>query len=508
MRWGKVIDQDRCIGCHACSVACKQENGVPLGSFRTWVKYVEKGVFPEVRRHFAVLRCNQCDNAPCVQICPTSAMFRRKDGIVDFDNERCIGCKSCIQACPYDAIYMDPESQTAAKCHFCAHRTERGLEPACVAVCPERALLVGDLDDPLSVVSKIVSREAVRVRKPELGTRPKVFYKGVDEVCLQPDAANRPSESMWGQGRSLPMFEPRPAAGRSAAAIVAYDVPREETPWGWKISAYLLTKGIGAGSLMVGGLFALLKGQLSLLPALLAIFFLGITTGFLVWDLRRPERFLKIIFQPQWGSWLVRGTYCILSALAVAMVWLVSGPGEARILGLFAIATGIAAAGYTAFLLGQARGRAFWQSPLLLPHLVVQAFGAGAAALLVLLPLLHYDNWDPENFLAGLLCAALVLDTLAILSDLYSHVGPEDARQAARVLTQGRLKDALLVGVFGTRLVAFLALASHFYMAVVAPPVPGSNDWLLTTGAGAFALVGLGAWEHLYVTAGQEPPLS
>src|SRR5579871_1423181 len=118
------MDQDRCIGCHACSVACKSENDVPLGSFRTWVKQVEKGVFPDVRRHFAVLRCNQCEDAPCVRICPTAAMFRRPDGIVDFDPEICIGCKSCIQACPYDAIYMDPRTSTAAKCNFCAHRVE------------------------------------------------------------------------------------------------------------------------------------------------------------------------------------------------------------------------------------------------------------------------------------------------------------------------------------------------------------------------------------------------
>ncbi len=148
MRYGFVIDQTRCIGCHACTVACKEENRVPLGTSRTWVKYVEKGEFPNTRRHFAVLRCNHCDNAPCVTICPTVALYRRADGIVDFDRDRCIGCKSCMQACPYDALYIDPETQTAAKCHYCAHRVEVGLEPACVIVCPVRAILAGDLDDP------------------------------------------------------------------------------------------------------------------------------------------------------------------------------------------------------------------------------------------------------------------------------------------------------------------------------------------------------------------------
>jgi len=134
MRYGFVIDQRKCIGCHACTVACKEENQVPLGVNRTWVKYIEKGTFPDTRRYFSVMRCNHCDNAPCVTICPTVALYRRPDGIVDFDGERCIGCKSCMQACPYDALYIDPETQTAAKCHYCAHRVEVGLEPACVIV--------------------------------------------------------------------------------------------------------------------------------------------------------------------------------------------------------------------------------------------------------------------------------------------------------------------------------------------------------------------------------------
>ena len=115
MNYGFVIDNRNCIGCHACTVACKAEHDVPIGVNRTWVKYVEKGQFPDTRRVFSVLRCNHCEYAPCVEICPTQALYVRPDGIVDFNNNRCIGCKSCTHACPYDAIYIDPESHTAAK---------------------------------------------------------------------------------------------------------------------------------------------------------------------------------------------------------------------------------------------------------------------------------------------------------------------------------------------------------------------------------------------------------
>jgi len=121
LNYAFLIDNRRCIGCHACSVACKAEHEVPLGVARTWVKYVEKGVFPETRRTFQVTRCNHCEDAPCVEICPTTALFKRRDGIVDFDPRRCIGCKACMQGCPYDAIYIDPQTETAAKCNFCAH---------------------------------------------------------------------------------------------------------------------------------------------------------------------------------------------------------------------------------------------------------------------------------------------------------------------------------------------------------------------------------------------------
>jgi len=158
LKWAKVIDHTRCIGCHACSTACKSENAVPLGVNRTYVKYVDIGQFPAARRAFQVTRCNQCDHPPCVEACPTSAMYRRKDGIVDFDKNICIGCKACIAACPYDAIFINPEDHSAEKCNFCAHRLEVGLEPACVVVCPTEAILIGDMNDPNSRVASYINR--------------------------------------------------------------------------------------------------------------------------------------------------------------------------------------------------------------------------------------------------------------------------------------------------------------------------------------------------------------
>src|SRR6266496_5778519 len=169
-RWLKVIDQTRCIGCHACTTACKSENEVPLSVTRTYVKSVDVGVFPQARRAFQVTRCNQCEDAPCVAACPTGAMFTRPDGIVDFDKGACIGCKACMAACPYDAIFINPEDHSAEKCNFCAHRIDAGLEPACVVVCPTQAILVGQADD--SPAASIAAREPVAVPARRRGPGP------------------------------------------------------------------------------------------------------------------------------------------------------------------------------------------------------------------------------------------------------------------------------------------------------------------------------------------------
>jgi Fe-S-cluster-containing dehydrogenase component len=237
-RWAWVIDQTTCIGCQACTTACKSENDVAVGSFRTWVKHVDVGTFPDVKRQFAVLRCNHCADAPCVEICPVTAMYQRADGLVDFDPDICIGCKACMQACPYDAIHMDPVSNTAHKCNFCSHRVDEGLLPACVVVCPVEALVFGDMDDPTSRVSRELASKKVTVRRPEQRTRPHAFYIGANPAALDPLGADHEEMYMWADRRAddAHAWQAPATTVRPTPARVAYDIPRQRT-WGWKVSS-------------------------------------------------------------------------------------------------------------------------------------------------------------------------------------------------------------------------------------------------------------------------------
>ena len=326
MRYGFVIDQNRCIGCHACTVACKEEHNIALGVNRTWVKYVEKGTYPDTRRHFAVLRCNHCDDAPCIEICPTVALFRRHDGIVDFDNERCIGCKSCMQACPYDALYIDPDRNTAAKCNFDASRVDMGYKPACEVVCPTQAILSGDLDDPQSAVSKRIALEKVSVRKAEKGTKPKLFYVGVDGDLLSPSMMEPQSSHFWAEkdpGEDLYALKSiDPARPTPGAAREVYDVPHM-IPWGKKIAFYLWTKAISAGVLLLSALFLHMGFEqdvilLGFIGPLVSILFLGATMGLLVFDLKKPTRFFYLLTKPNLNSWLTLGGYVLMIFGALA----------------------------------------------------------------------------------------------------------------------------------------------------------------------------------------------
>jgi len=521
MRYGFVIDHRKCIGCHACTVACKEENQVPLGTFRTWVKYVEKGTWPNTRRYFSVLRCNHCDDAPCITICPTVALYRRADGIVDFDGARCIGCKSCMQGCPYDALYIDPNTNTAAKCHYCAHRVEVGLEPACVVVCPERAIIAGDLDDPRTEIARLVGREQVEVRKPEQGTRPKVYYVGADSSTLSP-ALQRPAPTyLWGQRPAAEADLVRMVAalhdtahGDGALARPVYDAPHVPRPWGFKVSTYLWTKSIAAGALLV----ATLAGSswwgttLTITAPAISLLFVLLTSALLVIDLKRPERFLYIVFKPNWRSWLVWGAWILIAFGAVAGAWLAVGlagryvPDAARLpVAVLAIAT----AGYSAFLFGQAEGRDFWQSPLVLPHLIVSAFVAGCAALLIASILwpgtLPVRGMPPhraariDDVLGPLLFFAIVAHTALVLIELLSRHPVRDAALAAQLLTRGAYRLWFWGGVVMGGTLAPLAL---LWTAALIDAVA------LSIVAALLTLAGLWLWEDLWVKAGQSIPLS
>jgi Fe-S-cluster-containing dehydrogenase component len=469
-----LIDNRRCIGCHACSVACKVEHEVPLGVARTWVKYIEKGVFPEARRTFQVTRCNHCRDAPCVTICPTTALFTRRDGIVDFDGRRCIGCKGCLQACPYDALYIDPRTETAAKCNFCAHRVEVGLEPPCVTVCPTQAIVAGDLDDAGSRIAQLVAREAVQVRKPEKGTRPGLFYVEGDAASLIPAAAPPASDYMWAQA---PQLAALPLTEGGGAPRRAYGVKEQHRgSWGFKVSAYLWTKSLAAGAFLVPALQSLAEPRaLRPGPSLVALIFLALTGLLLIWDLRQPARFLWTLTRPQWRSWLVRGAYLISAygACLAAQVAVSLRGGEApRLLTLVTALLAASSAAYTAFLFGQSKGRDLWQSPLLGPQLVLQALVAGAA--------LFAPAW---------LMWLLPIHGLLVAAEVYGDHPTEDARRAAALIQDDpRFSSGVLA-------IGHLLPLSLLWWS------PAS-----TAMAGACTLAGLLIWEHLYVQAPQRIP--
>ena len=304
MNYGFVIDNRLCIGCHACTVACKSEHDIPIGVNRTHVKYIEKGVFPNSTREFSVHRCNHCAEAPCVEICPTTALYTRADGIVDFDNDRCIGCKSCMQACPYDALYIDPNTSTAAKCNYCAHRLDGGYEPACVIVCPVEAIVSGDLDDTDSKIAQLVENEQTLVRKPEKMTDPNLYYVNGSTEMLDPNATNQENKYVWseqssGVGHFAKYAEQRVAGSDTENLLIQlametsaktgkpidqraidsvaqeiqqdkdaqgvrriYDSPSKGVLWGWEVPAYVWTKAIATGTFLMMAVWHFLIGNL------------------------------------------------------------------------------------------------------------------------------------------------------------------------------------------------------------------------------------------------------
>lgn len=501
-RWGKVVDHESCIGCHACSTACKSENEVPLSVNRTYVKYVDVGEYPNARRAFQVTRCNQCADSPCTTACPTSAMFTRPDGIVDFDKDICIGCKACMAACPYDAIFINPNDHTAEKCNFCAHRIDLALEPACVVVCPTEAIMVGDLNDPTSRVAQMVGREPVSVRRPEKATGPKLFYRGAHQATLDPIAATRPEGDlfMWAEqlsagngGGAQAVVSGYPEElgnpNSSAAALLSYDVPHQ-APWGWMVSLYTLTKSIATGAFLVP-LLLLLTGHLGdsdwlwrwASPTVAGVF-LAFTGLLLIADLKQPLRFYMIFTRPQWKSWLVRGAFIIAGYSAIVGLHFL-GFHQAAWLKLAGGFLAIGTAVYTAFLFAQAKARDLWQSPLLPPHLFVQALLAGSA---VLIPVAQRVQPEAVGPLAWVLAITSLAHLLIVAGEVTLPHVTAHAALAVKEMTIGRFGMAFRLGIT----FAAVGCLAPWY------PIP----------AALVALIALGLYEHAYVQSGQAVPLA
>lgn len=176
-KYAMVYDSVKCIGCQACTIACRSENDIPDRFFRLKVKVKGPyGTFPKLAFDFSRHSCEMCENTPCVSVCPTHASFMDENGIVDIDGDKCVGCLYCVAACPYNARFVNPKTKIPDKCNFCKHtHLAKFGEPACVSVCPTDALVFGDLQNESDEINKVLANNAFITKKPYLGTKPKLF---------------------------------------------------------------------------------------------------------------------------------------------------------------------------------------------------------------------------------------------------------------------------------------------------------------------------------------------
>ncbi len=510
---------------------------MPIGVNRTWVKYIEKGAWPDTRRFFSVMRCNHCTDAPCVEICPTRALFKREDGIVDFDTDRCIGCKSCMQACPYDALYIDPGDHTAQKCNYCVHRVEVGLEPACVVVCPEQAIIAGDLDDPTTKIARWVATEQLYQRAPEQGTTPNLWYKGVEAAAIDPLGATRPDDGgIWRDPPGIEQtwlsvdltegeYRPEPSGprvvagdGHPARIVYANEFPM---PWGVRVSSYFLTKGISAG-IALAAFVALLFGAgleslwMRWVAPLVAGLLLLATGALLVADLKRPDRFFYLLTKGNPGSWLVRGAW-ILGAYALVLgIWFIAGVADltdlVRVMIWIGALLALGVSGYTAFLFGQAEARDLWQSPTLLWHMLAGALVAGGGASLIatafgseiggeasVSALLSSSDIPPGTaaFSWTLVIGAAALGLIGLV-ELLSRHPTRNITEAMHHMTRGAFAAEWWLGY---------ALAVLVPLGLGIAVLSGVTVWLGALG-GLAGMAGIWLMDDAFVKAGQSVPLS
>lgn len=176
-RYGIVIDTTKCVGCHSCRVACQNQQKLGANDAFNWITQLERGKYPAFDREYVPVQCNHCENAPCQRVCPTGAIYTNAEGVVLVHRERCVGCKYCIQACPYRVRFIDEHEGISIKCWMCDELVKAGGEPACVTTCPTGVRIFGDLDDPNSKISRFIALHRAEPLRPDLNTKPKVFYK-------------------------------------------------------------------------------------------------------------------------------------------------------------------------------------------------------------------------------------------------------------------------------------------------------------------------------------------
>ncbi len=372
-------------------------------------------------------------------------------------------------------------------------------------VCPTQAIVSGDIDDPVSEISRLIATEPAHQRAPEQGTSPKLWYLGAQEAAIDPLQVSGGEAYLMNEVVDSQREKLAPLADEARATVMA-DIAHPP-PWGWKVSSYFLSKGVAAGAMMLAVILMLVGARGSALadvvPGALALGGIAVTGVFLIWDLKQPRRFIYLFTRPQWRSWLTIGAQFINLAGVVATAFLIASllgaDGARDVLRWVMIPAGTMLAAYTAFLFNQCEGRDLWQSPLLFPHTIVNALVAGASALGIVA--LGVGAPDSDRLVLALtIVIGVVASAVIIALDLFGLKHPtRQAERAARNLWRDRFALRFWLGGVALGLAAPAALAAA-YLATGAVALLGV--------AGAAALAGMWCYEDAWVRAGQSVPLS
>jgi hypothetical protein len=440
-----------------------------------------------------------------------------------------------MQACPYDALYIDPETNTAAKCNYCAHKIDGGYEPACVIVCPVEAIISGDLEDTNSKIAQLVANEETMTRKPEKMTDPNLYYVNGTNEMLDPNATERDGDYVWseqaaGVGHYAKYADQRLADSDTENLLVqlamensartgkpidkraidnvaqeiqqnmdtqearrVYDSPSKGVLWGWEVPAYVWTKAIATGTFLMMAVWHFFNGGLEssseMAGLITTLVFMGLTGGLLVKDIDRPDRFLYVLLRPQWKSWLVRGAYIITGfggfvSLKFLDNYLQLGLDWLWIPGI--VFAGLGAV-YTAFLFNQARARDLWQTPIQSAiHMLVHAIMAGSVFMTVIAP-------NSSHWMANILLWGIVVNMLIIAKEILIPHDTPDTKKAIHLMTKGYYSKYFWAGIVIGNLIPIVVLNVFPSMSLI---------------AGGLALVGIYLTEFVRIRVPQMIPLS